>query len=163
MAKIMDAIFTGNDWTFYPSHNSSAGLNIVSGIRAISSRILHVILTRKGEDPIHPSLGIAPDLFQPLSTYEPRYLAFHLEEEIMDWNDRAKIGLAGVAVGVVIYEERYTNGMAIEIQFTPENEDLVSTLTFGYWEYLGTAHARSMQEFLDGIQLDGQQFRSLTG
>jgi hypothetical protein len=157
----MDITFTGNDWTFYAPHNPSSGLNIVSGVRAITSRILHVILTRKGEDPIHPSLGIAPDLFQPLSTYEPRYLAFHLEEAVMDWNDRAKIGIGAIAVGIVIYEERYTNGMAIEIQFTPEEEDLVSTLTFGYWEYLGAVHERSLQEFLDGIQLDGQQFRSL--
>lgn len=81
----------------------------------------------------------------------------------MDWNDRAKIGIGAIAVGIVIYEERYTNGMAIEIQFTPEDEEFVSSLTFGYWEYLGAVHARSIEEFLDGIQLDGQRFRSLTG
>lgn len=158
----MDATYTGNDWTFYPSHNSIGGLNIVSGRSAIASRILHILLTRKGEDPIHPSLGIAPELFQPLSQYDPRYFVYQADQEIRNWNNRAKIGIGALSVDVVVYEDRYTNGIGIEIQFSPANELLVSSLSFGFWEYLGATHSRSFEEFLDGVHLDGDRFKLLT-
>jgi hypothetical protein len=158
----MDAAFTGNDWSFYPSHNRIGGLNIVSGRSAIASRILHILLTRKGEDPIHPSLGIAPELFQPLSQYDPRYFVYQADQEIRNWNNRAKIGIGALSVDVVVYEDRYTNGIGIEIQFSPANELLVSSLSFGFWEYLGATHSRSFEEFLDGVELDGDRFKLLT-
>jgi len=158
----MNANYTGKDWSSYPPHNSIGGLNIVSQRRAIASRILHVLLTRKGEDPIHPSLGIMPELFEPLSQYDPRYFVYEADQEIRNWNSRAKIGIGALSVDIVVYEGRYMNGIAIEIQFSPANELLVSSLSFGYWEYLGATHSRSFEEFLNGVQLDGDRFKLLT-
>lgn len=158
----MSLSYLGKEWGFYPPHNSNAGLNIVSGRKAIASRILHLFLTQKGEDPIHPSLGIAPELFEPLSNYDPRYFVFYAEQEIWDWNRKAKIGIGGLSVTTTVYEESNTNGIAISVQFVPEGESTASVLTFGFWEYMGAVHSRSLDEFLDSVQLDGIRFRSLT-
>lgn len=47
----------GSQFSLYPPINSDNSLNIVSGERAVNARLLHLLLMRKGEDPLHPQLG----------------------------------------------------------------------------------------------------------
>jgi len=73
-------------------------LNIVSGVEAVTARILHLLLTRRGEDPIHPDMGLAPDLFAPFSFSAASALAYQTEQLLIEWNDHASIGIKQLQV-----------------------------------------------------------------
>lgn len=154
----------GNDLTFYPPVNSRGELNIVNGTRAIVSRLLTLLLTRQGEDSVHPTLGIAPELFEPLSYDEPHYLTTHIRQEIEAWNEAAKIGLTSLEVNINP-QDVYTNEIYIYISFTAQGsrgtEDEMDVLTFGYWEWKGATY-ENLDEFKRSVSLNGQPFFGLS-
>jgi len=156
----MSSNYLGNQVSLYPFHNRRGDINVVSDVWACASRILTVILTQRGEDKMHPDMGMAPELFKPLSHYSPNYFVHQMTAEISKWNTLAKIGLKALKIETTVYED-YRNGIAMQIWFTPVNESNASVLTFGYREYIGAVYNNNIDEFRDGLSLNGVRMKSL--
>lgn len=156
----MSSNYLGNQVSLYPFHNRRGDINVVSDVWACASRILTVILTQRGEDKMHPDMGMAPELFKPLSHYSPNYFVHQMTAEISKWNTLAKIGLRALKIETTVYED-YRNGIAMQIWFTPVNESSASVLTFGYWEYIGAVYSNNIDEFRDGLSLNGVRMKAL--
>jgi hypothetical protein len=152
----------GQDWTWYAPHNAQGQMNIVSRPAAvIASRLLHLLLTDYGSSPLHPTLGLAPKLFVPLTDRSAKYFQFHAREEILQWNQAAKIGITSLAVELEP-QTVYRNDITINIGFTSEAETQINVLTFGYWAYTGAAYDQGLKTFRDGVTLNGQPFPYFT-
>ena len=156
MPPIVPLDFIGSAWSLWPSHSDREGCNLVSGTRKITSDILTVCLLRKGEDPIHPDLGLAPDLFEPLSNYAPQYWVYNVQNEIRRW----VAGIEQLSVDVVDYED-YKNRLTTEIRFVPKQEADNHILTFGWYAYTGAIWNQELDTFLEDITLDGSPFQAL--
>lgn len=148
--------FLGSSWSLWPPHDERRQLNIVSGTRKITSDILSVCLTRRGECPLHPDYGIAPELFQPLSDYSPQYWVYHLEEEISKWVE----GLEILSVEVADKFD-YTNELRTVISFVPKIQPDNNILTFGFYQYQGAVWGNDVKSFLDQVALNGERFDGL--
>lgn len=140
----------------WPPHESRNGLNVVSGLRKITHDILSVSLVQRGEDPIHPTFGLAPDLFEPLSNYAPEFWVYHAEETIIKW----VAGIEGLKVTVVNHED-YNNQLRTEISFIPKLYPDVNILTWNYYDYQGAIWQNDFETFLDSVRLNGTPFRQL--
>jgi hypothetical protein len=148
----------GNDWTFYSPSNDIGQMNILSSpVKVVASRILHLLLTQAGEDPIHPTLGIAPRLFEPLSSPSSQFFVYNAREEILKWNEAAKIGITGLSVEMESQQE-YRNDITIRISFTTLGDRTTNTLAFNYFAYTGARYENTVVEFIDGVILNGQPF-----
>ena len=145
--------FIGSSWSLWPPHTESLRMNIVSGTRKITSDILSVCLTRKGECPLHPDYGIAPELFQPFSDYSPQYWIYHLEEEIAKWVE----GLESLSVEVD-NDFNSTNELKTIIRFAPRMQPDNNILTFGFYQYQGAVWGSDFQSFLDQVSLNSERF-----
>ena len=130
----------------------AAGLNIVSGTRKITHDILTICLLRRGEDPLHPDMGMSLEIFEPLSGYAPNYWVWQAEQEISKW----VTGIQSLQVDT-ISEER--NSISTIIRFIPKTEPDTNFLTFGYYQYQGAIWNQGASDFLNSIQLNGEQFR----
>lgn len=150
----------GQQLTFYPPHNSHGQLNLVSGYRAIAARILTLLLTRPGEDPIHPDMGYAPDLFDNLSQYSSQYYVTTIEQVILAWNTAGGIGLNRLTVEVDP-QNVYTNEINISILFGISGYPSVNTLRFGLSQYVGADYT-SIPTFVNEITLNGAPFTGFT-
>lgn len=148
--------FLGNAWSLWSPHDDLTGLNIVSGARQAVQAILSVCLIRKGEDPIHPDFGLAPDLFVPLTDADPEYWVYHLEQEIVRW----VAGIQKLQVKVSGYNN-VENQMMAEIGFLLRSEPTIHVLTFPYYQYQGAVFDGEIAPFLAAVQLDGQPFSRL--
>ena len=133
-------------------------MRIVEGYRAIGDRILSVLLTRPGEDPLHPDLGNAPDLFANLSQKASQYYVMTVEDSIRQWNEAGQIGIDTLTV-TVEPQNRYTNEIEISVWYSANGQSLRHQLTFGVSEYVGPDYTRSLQEFIRSVALDGLTFR----
>jgi len=152
----------GNDWTWFCPHNDQGQMNIVSRPGAVvASRILHLLLTDYGSSPIHPTLGLAPKLFVPLTERSAKYFQYHAREEILSWNEAAKIGITSLAVELEP-QTVYRNDITILIGFTAEDIDQTNVLTFGYWAYTGAASDQGLRTFRDGVTFNGEPFPYFT-
>ena len=69
--------YPGRNWTPFPPTTLKKQLNIVDGDRVVFMRILDFLLLKKGEDPLHPEMGIAVGLFEPLSSAPANYYIQH--------------------------------------------------------------------------------------
>jgi hypothetical protein len=152
----------GRDWSWYEPHNQLGEMNIVSSpTRVVASRIIHLLLTPYGGDPIHPTLGMAPKLFDPISDKSVHYFVYHAQESILRWNKAAKIGMKSVTVEAEPLTE-YRNDITINIYFIPEVEEYADVLTFGYWLYTGAVYSNEVKPFRDSITLNGDPFPYFT-
>lgn len=147
----------GNAWTLWggycPEQNSFL---TVSGPRQAAHAILSVCLIRKGEDPIHPDFGLAPQLFTPLSFEEPEYWVYHVEQEISRW----VAGLQELQVQVSGYNNK-DNRLETEIGFTLESEPSAHVLTFPFYRYQGAIFEGAFEPFIASISFDGNPFTGL--
>ena len=141
--------FLGSQTSFYPFDNGRGEINYVSGDRAIAARILHVLLTRPGEDPVHPNLGIAPDLFSPKNTDAAYAFVFQAQEVLLQWNQLAKIGLEALRVQVI--SPTTTGDITIEVTFRAVGSSYNNVLTFGYWEYVNGFLDQNLSEFVNTL------------
>ncbi len=148
--------FLGNAWSLWSPYDDLTGLNIVSGARQAVQAILSVCLIRKGEDPIHPDFGLAPDLFVPLTDADPEYWVYHLEQEIVRW----VAGIQKLQVKVSGYNN-VENQMMAEIGFLLRSEPTIHVLTFPYYQYQGAVFDGAIAPFIEAVQLDGQPFSRL--
>ncbi len=148
--------FFGNAWTWVPSHDDHGDPNIISGVRVITHSILWLLLTRKGEDPIHPDFGLAPRLFDPLSSYDPEYWVYNVEQEVSKWI----AGIQTFTVRVSGYDA-IDNQLQTEIYFTPESEPSTHLLTFPYYQYQDAVLNGNSTAFFSSLALKGQLFTGL--
>jgi len=154
--------YLGQDFSWFPPQNARGQLNIVSGTRAICSRIFVLLLTRKGEYPHHPTLGFGPELFEPLSYKLPHYLVTNIRQEIIAWFEATGGGLDTLTVDINP-QTVYTNEIEIYITFTPVTaRGKLNVLTFGYWAWAGFVHDQDIATFKRGIVLNGEPFFGLT-
>ncbi len=152
--------YLGNDWSWYPATNESGYFNIVSGVHAVASRILHIILTQPGEDPIHPGLGIIPNLFASLSSDNALFFLSNIQSEILAWNNVCKIGIKELNVQIESLNI-YRNDLAISIYFKVIGlTNTTNVLTFGYWEYRGVLASGSLTDFMANVRLNNTPFSS---
>ena len=141
--------YIGNQTTFYP-YDFRGQVNVVSEKKAIAARILHVLLTRPGEDPIHPDWGIAPDLFQPHTQSAAITFAYQAQEILVRLNELGKIGFE--ALQVKVNDTGALSGkINIEVYFRPTRAAENNVLTFGYWEYQQVDN--NIEAFLNTVDL----------
>ena len=142
----------GNQTTFYPYENKNGEVNIVSGSEAVASRILHVLLTRPGEDPVHPTWGIAPDLFKPQNQDTAIAFVYQAQEILVRINEEAKIGLEALKVEV---EDNgvATGKLSIKVTFRPVGAAFNNVLTFGFWEYQQSVLDNNLEAFIKTLEI----------
>ncbi len=145
----------GTSWSMWPPHDRDRTLNIVGGTRIIAMGILTVLLTQQGEDYIHPSKGLAPDLFENLNNVAPQYWAYAARTEILRWVK----GIEAIAVTTKV--NHANNRLEALITFTPTNQASTDTLTFGYYEYAGARYDNGLQTFIGDLTLNGSPFFGL--
>jgi hypothetical protein len=155
-------MFLGNDWTFYLPANEKRELNIVkTPAKVVASRMLHLLLTIVGEDPIHPTLGLMLPLFIPLTSPSVQFFTYNAREEILKWNQEARMGIKALAVEIAP-QTVFRNDITINIRYIPETENAVSTLAFGYYAYTGIRQTQDIDEFVKGVILNGEPFPNLS-
>lgn len=143
----------GSVWSLWQPGTAQRGLNIVTGDRLTASLIISVLLIRQGEDAIHPTLGIAPELFEPISGYNPRLWSASAREEILRW-----VGTIEDLSIQINKSQDAENRLSAYIVFRSKNKPDRNVLTFGWLEYTGALYNREMSAFLDDLQLNDQRF-----
>lgn len=144
--------FLGKGWSFWPPSDEKGRLNIISDIRRPSHDIISLLLFQKGDDPLHPDFGLAPELFIPMSSYDPQYWVYNVEKEITDWIPN----ISQLLVRVSGYEGS-GNTLYSQIEYTPISEPGNYTLTFPFWQYQGALwdnSKESLPAFLSTILLN---------
>lgn len=157
MSPISPYAHVGNTWSLWAPAGDDGGLNLVSGVRKVASDIISVLLIRQGEDPLHPEFGLAPDLFDSLSSYDPQYWVYHAREAILRW----VAGLSALQIEIQQFPDP-ENRLAAHIAFTPSLYTDPNILTFGWYAYTGAIWSRELTTFLAGVQLNGEKFVGLT-
>jgi hypothetical protein len=142
----------GSGWSLFPPDSERGGFNLASGTRKITADILHVLLLRQGEDPMNPTMGIAPELFEPMSNYSPQYFVYQAQQTILEW----VAGIYQLYVGFSRYQD-YENQLQVEVQFIPKDIPDLNLLTFGYYQYQGAIWNQGIEPFLDSIVLNGDR------
>ena len=124
---------------------SSGGINIVTGVEAVATRILYILLLQKGEDPCYPDLGMSPQLFTTPSSVD----AFRdeLQKDLETGNKKVNLGFNQVWVETTTIDGR----ISLKVTFTVGYSDDSHVLTFGYWELINSK--KNAQGFEDTIQL----------
>ncbi len=103
---------------------------------------------------MHPDLGLAPQIFEPLSGYAPQFWVYNAQQEILRW----VAGIEQLYVDVGEFKD-YRNDLTTVIQFIPKSEPDPHVLTFGYYAYQGAIWDQGIDQLLNDIQLDGSPFR----
>lgn len=168
--------FTGTEWSLFPPHRvehpALSGsvirpyapaikipeMNFVAAERAVSSRILAVLLTRQGELPLLPWFGISPTLFQSLSDVVPQFFVHHAQTAILDANRALHLGVGQVSVSIN-NQDRYTETLDVDVTFTvvgPSNE--LNTLSFDFASYKNSLRGLDIIEFKQSVSLNEQTF-----
>ncbi len=142
----------GNQTTFYPYENERGEINVVSGSQAVGQRILHVLLTRPGEDPLHPNWGIAPDLFKPQNQDTAIAFAYQVQQILIRLNKEAKIGFE--ALQVEVDDTGIATGhLKIKIMFRAVGAPYNNVLTFGFWEYQQSVLDNNLEAFVKTLEI----------
>lgn len=148
--------YIGTGISLWPTSNKRGQLNVVGGIELLSSQIITVLLLKPGEDPLHPTLGIAPDLYEPLSNEVPTFFLYKAEETIQKWLGHF---LDGLWVRTNSDRAFYENRIAIDVIFRPKQEPKEGAfyLTLGWHEYTGVRSAnKTIEEFRQSVALNGE-------
>lgn len=155
-ANINPYAHLGTSWSLWPAHTPTGRLNMVGGVRIIASNILSVLLTKQGEDYIHPEKGLAPDLFENLNDVSPQYWAYESKSEIIKWVQ----GIESISVDTNINHQ--DNRLEASIVFVPSNRPSTNTLTFGYYEYAGARYENGLDTFIADLSLNREPFFGLS-
>lgn len=149
--------YLGSGLSLYPIATESGQLRIVSGVWEVSQKIITLLLTRKGESPLHPEMGSAPELFEPLSGEDPQAWRYTAESEVKHWiPDVENIAIRFESQ----WEANRENREVAHITFSVRSSPGQHTITFGWSDYTGAAWSQSAQGFREGIELDGKPFYS---
>lgn len=140
--------------SLFPFSNSSGGLNIVSGIEAIASRILHLLLLQKGENPVFPEMGLAPALFIPLSDESVYAFQYEAQQMLTKWDQYFKKKGTGEGIGfeqVWVKSETIDGKIKLRVTFTVNFSDYPASMLFGYQELIDSRS--NPQALLNSMQL----------
>lgn len=148
--------FLGKSWSFWPTYNMRGTFNIVEGPWRVADEILYILLIRKGENPLEPDMGIAPEIFDTLGNVDPQYWVHNAESEIIKWVKT----ISSLMISITGYDN-VENQLNAEIIFTPISTPNRFSLNFPYWSYQGALWNGDQQTFLDSISLNGESFRAL--
>lgn len=107
--------YLGRGLSFWPPYDDRGHLNLVAGERKIAHDIISVLLIQPGEVP-HYALGIAPELFDPLSRSEAQYWAYNAQREILQW----VVGIESLTVEIPHDRLDAENQLIAEIDFVPK-------------------------------------------
>lgn len=176
----MSLNFTGTEWSLFPPHQVEhpalegalirpyapaikiPSMNFVEAERAVSSRILAVLLTRQGELPLLPWFGISPTLFQSLSESTPQFFVYHAEASIMEANRALMMGVGHVSVKIND-QTKYTETLDVNIEFSmasPTKE--LNTLSFDFVSYQESLKGVSLLNFKQSVSLNQSTFYGLS-
>lgn len=150
ISKMNDSVFR-SQLSFFPFANESGGLNIVSGVEAVAHRILHILLLQKGEDPLHPEIGMSPQLFTSLSDDSVDAFRDEAQKVLETWNQKGNIGFGQVWVDTTTVEGK----IYLKVTFTVDDSDSNHVLTFD-WQLINALTQRNKenaQKFLKTIQI----------
>jgi hypothetical protein len=147
------ASFLGSQLSLFPPHNYKGQLNIVEGQRAVAHRILAILLIRSGELPLLPDLGLAPELFTPLSDSSVYAFAYESQEVIMRWNQRAKMGIRSLNINPIVDNKK--GEVTLQITFSTVTSPTNNVLTFGYWDLMGAIANQDLSGFIDRVLVSG--------
>ena len=141
----------GKSWSLWPpGHPGVGGLHLIEGADAIiADLIISLILTFAGECPLHPSFGVAVNLFQPLSDYEPEYLVYNLEREIIRW-----IGGIQEVHCTIAGHDAIANKVGVDIYFVSSASLNRNVLVFPLFQYQGVSSRADLSTFLQSIELN---------
>lgn len=143
--------FLGNSWAIIPASSRKYGINVVSGIHKMVADIISVALERRGHRPIHPSYGLAPLLFEPLSQIAPQAWIHELKTQIELWVE----GIESVTINLVS-DYDMDNSLQVQIIFVPKIAPDQNVLSFDYYSYQGADWDKGIEEFAAGIALNGE-------
>lgn len=128
--------------------------NLVRGHRTIASAILSLCLTQKGECPLHPDFGLAPELFEPMSNYAPQYFIHSVRDEILKWLD----GYLDYLSVDTDESKDHNNKIEVFITYRPVGYADAHTLVYPFYGYIGPSFNDGMDSFMSQVSLDGQLF-----
>lgn len=148
----MSLNYLGSGLSLWPFYNETGALNIVRGSRLIASQIMTVMLMQPWESP-HHSLGLSPELFEPLSNLQPQYWCYEAQREILRWVP----GLEALSVYIPPQPDARAE-LSATIDFTPSASPTANTLTFGWYAYTGAMSSNDFSQFRESISLDGKPF-----
>lgn len=149
---------TTNDWSAFPPVTSQRQLNIVNGDMAVYKRILTLLLLKKGEDPLHPEMGLGIDIFDSLSSDNSQYLIHNIKQALVNWNTWAAIGIASFEVNLND-QTSDTNKLSIAVNFSSINSGESTILTFGYYQYTNAMLTSDYAAFLDSVAVNGVRLK----
>jgi hypothetical protein len=131
-------------------------MNIVSGVRVVASEIISVLLVRRGEHPILWDYGLAPELFEALSDYEPQAWVYEAEQTIQRW----VAGLERLTIQIE-KEPDQRNRLSAYILFRTSATSDSNLLTFPWYEYQGAVADGDFDQFLEGVSINGARWQGL--
>jgi hypothetical protein len=147
----------GSGLSFYPIADEQGELRIVSGVWEVAQKIVILLLMQKGESPLHPTMGAAPELFEPLSGEDPQAWRHTAELAVRHW-------IPSVENILIRFENKWAanteNREVAHITFSAVRVPGQHTLTFGWSDYTGAVWNQDPEGFRRGIELDGTPFYS---
>jgi hypothetical protein len=145
--------YIGSALGLWPLETSRGDLRYVSGAEKIADEITSVMLIQPGEVVLHPSLGLAPELFELISNAQPRFWCFKAHEAILQHVD----GISELRVYIDESPDIY-NELKATIDFIPRDFPSRQTLTFGWYAYRGAIFDNDMEAFRRSISFNGTPF-----
>ena len=156
VTTLVDYSFLGKQWALFPPATDDGGMNLVSGVAAVASRIVHFLLMRPGEDPLLPDMGTAPNLFDPQNTQLEYIFLYQLDQDLTYWNTKARMGLS--TWRLTMSPPDLSGTRKVYVTFRVPSDPYDHVLTFGYWEYLGFSNVGDAIAFKDSVSLDTNPF-----
>lgn len=172
----MRQTFYGAEWRLFLPHNELNSPNIVGQVqegdnealdiarlttevaKLVAGRICYVLLLQEGEDVLHPMVGIAPRLFDSLSSETSMYFVYHASKTLEKWNRLGFIGYQQMKMEID-NQKVYHNSIYVSIHFQPVKFPSNNVLTFGYFQpKVFHDKVDSMRELLKSLSLNGETF-----
>lgn len=148
-----DYNYIGSALGLWPMETNQGTLRYVSGAEKIADEINSWMLIQPGEMMLAPGVGIAPELFEPISNSQPRFWCFQAHEAIIKHID----GIEQLRVYIEEMPDAY-NELKATIDFVPKEFPSLQTMTFGWYAYRGALFDGDMEAFRRSMSFNGQPF-----
>lgn len=140
----------GTAWSPWPSDNNLGSPNLITDHRTLGHAILSFCLIQPGELFYTPEFGIAPRLFDSMSSDHVRYFIVNLQNQIIEWF-QGYLSILEVELDQAALKENEIN---IRIRYTPKNSSESHVISYPYFIYSGADWKLSKQDFLNQVKLD---------
>lgn len=143
----------GTAWSPWPSDDNLGSPNLVADHRTLGHAILSFCLIQPGELVYTPEFGIAPRLFDSMSSDTSRYFIVNLQNQIIQWFE----GYLSILEVELDRAKLNSNEINVKIRYTPRNSSDSHVISYPYFIYSGANWRLSTEEFLNQIRLDDVQ------